>query len=140
MAGLIVLDTNVLSELLRVRPDPAVVQWVATQPPERLRVTTVTQAEMLYGAHLLHNHRRQLLLATVGDLFVGFSSRSLAFDAAAAEVYARIAARRRSRGRPISQFDGQIAAIALVADAQLATRNTADFEDCGLTIINPWPQ
>ena len=137
---MIILDTNVLSELLRAVPEPAVAVWVARQPLDTLFSTTVTQAEMLYGVKLLPSgQRRQQLEDAVLTLFSeDFLGRVLPFDGDAAIVYAAIAAERKRIGRPISQFDAQIAAIAQSRAGLLATRNVNDFADCGLRIINPW--
>jgi predicted nucleic acid-binding protein len=137
---MIVLDTNVLSELLRLAPDASVVRWVSAQAVESLFTTTVTQAEMLYGVQLLPSGRRkQQLEEAVGLLFdEDFAGRVLSFDGDAAVAYGRIAAERKRNGRPIPQFDAQIAAIAKSRGGQLATRNVDDFEACGLRVINPW--
>lgn len=135
-----ILDTNVLSELLRAEPAPAVLAWFAAQPAEGLYVSAVTQAEMLLGARLLPAGRRRAALEqALSTMFdEDFSGRILPFDAAAAAAYVDIVAGRRSLGRPISQFDAQIAAIARRAGARLATRNTADFADCGVALLDPW--
>lgn len=137
---MIVLDTNVLSELLRATPDATVVDWTAKQPLETLFTTTVTQAEMLYGVKLLPTgQRRRQLEDTVTALFdEDFAGRVLSFDGEAAAAYAEIAAQRKRIGRPISQFDAQIAAIARSRNGHLATRNVDDFAGCGLTIVDPW--
>ena len=134
------LDTNVLSELLRARPEPAVLAWFAVQAPDSLVVSAVTQAEMLLGARLLPaGQRRQQLQQALEAMFrEDFSGRVLPFDTAAAADYADVVHARRNAGRPISQFDAQIAAIALCRGAGLATRNVADFEGCGLAVDNPW--
>lgn len=134
------LDTNVLSELLRAQPAAAVLAWFAARPPEQLFVSAVTQAEMLLGARLLApGKRRQQLQGALDAMFRDdFGARVLAFDSAAALVYADLVAGRRGAGRPISQFDAQIAAIALSRDAGVATRNVADFQGCGLVVTNPW--
>ena len=134
------LDTNVLSELLRPRPNGAVLAWFAQQPVNSLYVSAVTQAEMLLGAQLLPAGKRKDQLEGVLDAMfsVDFAERVLPFDVTAAAVYAKVVVTRRRAGRPISQFDAQIAAIALSHRANLATRNTADFEGCGLTLSNPW--
>jgi toxin FitB len=136
----IVLDTNVLSELLRAEPDPAVIDWTASQPLETLFTTTVTQAEMLYGVGLLPNgQRRRRLETAVAALFAeDFNGRVLPFDGVAATAYAVIAAERQRMGHPISQFDAQIAAITQSRGGRLATRNVVDFENCGLDTLNPW--
>ncbi|MBK7953572.1 MAG: type II toxin-antitoxin system VapC family toxin [Candidatus Accumulibacter sp.] len=137
---MIVLDTNVLSELLRAIPDPAVVRWTASQPLNTLFTTTVTQAEMLYGARLLASgqHRRQLEEALAALFEDDFAGRVLPFDGDAAVAYAGIAVERKRSGRPISQFDAQIAAIARSRGGYLATRNVGDFAACELHLINPW--
>lgn len=134
------LDTNVLCELLRARPEPAVLAWFAAQPADSLFVSAVTQAEMLLGASLLPaGRRRQQLEQALQAMFQeDFGTRVLPFDSAAAAPYAAVVQARRSAGRPISQFDAQIAAIALSRGAGLATRNVGDFEGCGLRIDNPW--
>jgi len=134
------LDTNVLSELLRPRPDGAVLAWFAQQPANSLYVSAVTQAEMLLGAQLLPAGKRRTQLERALDAMFteDFGERVLSFDVAAAAAYAKVVVTRRRVGRPISQFDAQIAAIALSHRASLATRNIADFEDCGLMLSNPW--
>lgn len=134
------LDTNVLSELLRARPAPALLAWFAAQAPDSLFVSAVTQAEMLLGARLLPaGRRRQQLQEALDTMFRDdFGARVLPFDAAAASAYAGVVQARRSAGRPISQFDAQIAAIGLSRGCALATRNVADFEGCGLVVDNPW--
>jgi len=134
------LDTNVLSELLRAQPHPAVLAWFAEQPADSLFVSAVTQAEMLLGARLLPRSKRRQQLETALDTMFreDFAGRVLPFDSAAAAAYAAVVAARRGAGRPISQFDAQIAAIALSRRAGLATRNVSDFEECGLTLANPW--
>jgi toxin FitB len=134
------LDMSVLSELLRSAPEPAVLAWFAAQPAESLFVSAVTQAEMLLGARLLPpGKRRAKLEAAVSGMFSeDFSGRILPFDSAAVPAYVDIVAARRAAGRPISQFDAQIAAIARCSGAKLATRNVGDFEGCGALLVNPW--
>ena len=137
---MIVLDTNVLSEIMRPEPDPAVAAWISARPASSLFTTAVTQAEILYGVRLLPSARRRSRLeAAIDDMFrTDFAGRVLPFDQAAAHAYAEIAVARRRAGRPISQFDAQIAAIARSRDAGVATRNIADFEGCGIGVIDPW--
>jgi hypothetical protein len=134
------LDTNVLSELLRKAPDSTVLAWVAAQPADSLYVTCVTEAEMRLGARLLPaGKRRQALESAVAAMFAeDFAGRVRPFDSAAVAHYVDVVAQRRTVGRPISQFDAQIAAIALSHGDQLATRDLADFAGCGLSLINPW--
>lgn len=136
----ILLDTNVLSELLRGQPASAVLGWFAGREARELAVSSVTQAEMLYGARLLRaGRRRHQLQAALDAMFdTDFQGRILAFDAGAARQYADIVVTRRAAGRPMAQFDAQIAAIARQHGAALATRNTADFAGCGLTLHDPW--
>jgi toxin FitB len=137
---MIVLDTNVLSEALRPLPEPAVLEWLAKQPRASLFTTTVTQGEVLYGIRLLADgkRRRGLWDAAKGIFAEDFAGRVLSFDSDAADMYAEIAASRRLAGKPISQFDAMIAAMARSRGASLATRNAKDFEDCGIDIVNPW--
>ncbi len=134
------LDTNVLSELLRAAPNPAVVAWVIAQPGESLVVTAVTEAEMRLGVRLLPTgKRRQALQIAVAAMFTeDFAGRIRPFDTAAVPSYVDIVGKRRAAGSPISQFDAQIAAIALCHGEQLATRNLNDFDDCGLSLVDPW--
>ncbi|MGE0455592.1 MAG: type II toxin-antitoxin system VapC family toxin [Vicinamibacteria bacterium] len=137
---MIILDTNVVSELMRPAPAPRVVAWIAAQPAAILHTTSITQAEILHGLMLMpRGRRRDALQAAATAMFSeDFGGRILAFGPEAAPRYARIASDRRRGGRPISSFDAQIAAIALLAGATLATRNLADFEGCGITVVNPW--
>ncbi len=136
----VLLDTNVLSELLRTRPDSTVLAWFASQPANGLFVSAVTQAEMMLGARLLPaGQRRQRLEQALQAMFVeDFAGRILPFDSSVAADYAVVVAARRRAGTPISQFDGQIAATALSHRLGLATRNVSDFEGCGLALTNPW--
>jgi toxin FitB len=137
---MIVLDTNVLSELLRGVPADAVARWSQAQPAAELVTTAICQAEILYGVALLPaGRRRETLARAVAMIFDRtFAGRVLPFDSAAAPIYADIVASRRLRGRPIGQSDAQIAAVAVAHGAALATRNIADFADCGVTVIDPW--
>lgn len=137
---MIILDTNVISELLTPKPSIAVESWVADQPPASLFTTTVTQAEILYGVRLLPDgKRRRNLLAAIEPIFSeDFAGRMLSFDRDAADAYASLAVGRRQAGRPISQFDAQIAAIALSRGAAVATRNVMDFSEIGIEVIDPW--
>ena len=137
---MIVLDTNVVSELMKPAPADAVVRWVAAQPAVALYTTSVTQAEILHGILLLPAGRRRTALEAAAEAMFAqdFGGRVLPFGSQAARAYAQIAAHRRSVGRPISQFDAQIAAIARSARSAVATRNVSDFEDCGVDVLNPW--
>jgi predicted nucleic acid-binding protein len=137
---MIVLDTNVLSETLRVRPADPVARWLREQPSQALFTTSVCEAEMLYGLALLAKGKRRSTLETmVQAIFAeSFAGRILPFDSAAAKAFAEIAADRRAAGRPISQFDAEIAAIVRSRGAALATRDLGDFAGCGIELINPW--
>jgi|ERR1700733_14196870 len=137
---MIVLDTNVLSEVLKPLPSAAVLSWLSAQEPAEVFLTAITQAEVLYGLELLPaGKRRASLLAAADKLFSeDFDGRILAFEEASARNFAKIVAARNSAGRPITQFDGMIAAICAARRAALATRNVSDFENCGVRIINPW--
>ena len=137
---MIILDTNVVSELMKAEPAASVREWVASQPASRLFVTAVTQAEILYGIGLLPKGRRRngIAIAAKAMFDEDFNDRVLAFGSDAATLYADIAVAQRKKGRPISQFDAQIAAIARSTGAALATRNVGDFEGCEIELINPW--
>lgn len=137
---MIVLDTNVLSEALRPLPSPIVLDWLAAQDPLSVFTTAITQAEVLYGVETLPaGRRRTRLLAAVEKMFAEeFEGRILPFDEDVARAFAGIVAARDRAGRPISQFDAMIAAIARFHRATVATRNTTDFQNCGVGVINPW--
>ena len=139
---MIVLDTNVLSEALKPLPSPIVIDWLAGQEPSSVFTTAITQAEVLYGVETLPAGRHRMrLLAAVEKMFAEeFEGRILPFDEDAARAFAGIVAARDRAGRPISQFDAMIAAIARSHRAAVATRNTADFQDCGVDVINPWTE
>jgi len=135
----IVLDTNVLSEALKPLPSRIVLGWLAAQQPLSVFTTAITEAEVLYGVETLPGKRRTRLLAAVERMFAEeFAGRILPFDEDAARAFAGIVAARDTAGRPISQFDAMIAAIARSHRAAVATRNTADFQHCGIEVINPW--
>ena len=137
---MIVLDTNVLSEALRPSPDTSVLDWLAKQPRASLFTTTVTRGEILYGIRLLSDgkRRRGLWDAAIKIFSDDFAGQVLSFDHDAADMYAEIAASRRIAGKPISQFDAMIVAMARSRGASLATRNVKDFDHCGVDVVNPW--
>jgi toxin FitB len=137
---MILLDTNILSELMRPAPEAAVEQWLADQPEASVFISAITEAELRYGVALMPSGKRRSALAAEIEGMMGedFSGRILPFDSPAAIAFAEIAADRRQAGRPISQADAQIAAIARSRGAALATRNVPDFEGCGVEIVNPW--
>jgi toxin FitB len=135
----IVLDTNVVSELMKPEPSPAVVEWMSDQIPDLLFTTAITVAEILYGVDLLPKGKRrdQLFHEAEATFATDFADRVLLFDERAARMFGTIAVARRVQGRPIGVLDAQIAAIVRVHGATLATRNTNDFEGCGVRLINP---
>ena len=138
---MLILDTNVVSELMRERPNLDVLRWVDSQSTGDLFVTSVTEAEIRTGIAILPEGKRQRGPAAAAErLFsVYFSERILPFDSDAARTYAMLAAERRVAGRPIGQSDCRIAAIARCRRASAVTRNVDDFEEGGFEVINPWP-
>ena len=138
---MLVLDTNVVSELMRERPDPEVLRWMDNQLTANLFVTSVTEAEIRTGIAILPEGERQRGLAAAAERLFGvfFAERILSFDSDAARAYAMLAAERRTAGRPISQSDCQIAAIAHSRGAPVVTRDVGGFEGCGLDVIDPRP-
>jgi predicted nucleic acid-binding protein len=137
---MVILDTNVVSELMRPAPDPAIESWVAERPTSSLFLTAVTEAELRFGLAVMPPGKRRDRLGRGLErmLGTGFANRVLPFDSGAARAYAGIAATRRRLGRPIAQADGQIAAIARARGMTVATRKVRDFEDIGIEIFNPW--
>jgi predicted nucleic acid-binding protein len=134
-----ILDTNVVSEMMRPVPEQSVLRWFANLATEDAHLTAINLAEILLGIELLPiGKRREVLRAGAERTFAVFTGRVLAFDEKAAPAFALISSTRRRQGKPISQFDAQIAAIARSHGATLATRNTDDFEGCGVRLVNPW--
>jgi predicted nucleic acid-binding protein len=135
----IVFDTNVVSELMRSEPSPAVVDWVRARPASELYTTSITLAEIRYGIERLPDGRRKQLLKTVADeVFAAFEEQVLPFDAEAAASYAAVVSERDRAGSPIDGFDAQIAAICRSHGAALATRNLKDFHGTGIEVLDPW--
>lgn len=137
---MILLDTNVVSALMRRDADPLVVAWLDDLPPESVWTTSITVFEVRFGLEILASGRRRRVLeqAFASALAEDFEGRVLAFDDAAAQAAARLAAERRRAGRSIEIRDVQIAGIAAARRATLATRNLRHFEGLGLTLIDPW--
>lgn len=137
---MIVLDTNVLSELTRRVPEPEVLSWLDALPAEEICTTAITAAELLYGVgRLPAGRRRTTLLQAVDDLLhVDLAGRVEPFDLEAAADFAILVSDRERTGRPISVADAQIASICRVRGHSLATRNTKDFVGTEVTVINPW--
>jgi hypothetical protein len=136
----IVLDANVISELARPVPDPGVLSWLDSLEVSALATTAIAAAELLHGvARLPDGHRKQELTAVVrGILAEDFHGRVLPFDERAAVWYTEIVTGRDRIGRPIGVADAQVAAICRDLGATLATRDTADFEETGIELVNPW--
>jgi len=137
---MILVDTNVLSELMRPTPDTRVLDWMDGLPSGDIGLTAISVAELLYGIDSLPegNKKHRLLDAATTMFDEYFTGRTFAFDQLAAVEYAAIVLQRERTASPISMPDAQIAAICRVSGAGLATRNTKDFEDTGLVLINPW--
>jgi predicted nucleic acid-binding protein len=135
-----VLDTNVVSELMRPEPDAAVLAWLNEHAADTLWLNSVVVSELLYGVARLPDGKRraQLALAVQAMLAEDFSGRVLPFDLEAAVVYADLVAMRERQGQPVDVADAQIAAICLAHGASLATRNTKHFDGLGLMLLNPW--
>jgi predicted nucleic acid-binding protein len=137
---MLVLDTNMLSAMMSVEPIRKVADWILDQPSEELFTAAVCQAEILSGISILPNGRRRAALQQAAQAMFAddFHGRVLPFDTEAAAAYAEVFANRRKAGRPAGTVDLMLAAIARVRGASVVTRNVADFEGVGLTIINPW--
>ena len=137
---MIVIDTNVISELMRPQPDATVIQWFDQQATSRLYLTTITLAEIRYGLSIMADGKRKQHMSSQFEAYVDrvFEGRVLDFTSEAASRYADIMSYRRRAGLPMSMADGQIAAIASTHHFSVATRNTKDFEDCGLALVDPF--
>ena len=139
---MIVIDTNVVSELMRAEPNQAVLDWFGRRAASDLHISAVTEAELRRGIAILTAGPRRDTLADAIDAMVteDFADRVLAFDGPAAVAFAAIFAERRAIGRPISFPDCQIAATARARGASVATRDIGDFEGCGIDVVNPWDE
>ena len=137
---MILLDTNVISEQMSVRPSQEVAAWFEHNSNYRLVLSSITEAELRRGVAIMPTGKPKIAKsALLNDILeIKFANDILSFDGNAAAHYAEIFARRKTIGRPISIFDNMIAAIARANDCRLATRNVEDFEHCGVEIINPW--
>jgi hypothetical protein len=137
---MILLDTNVLSELMRAKPAPEVLAWVDAQAVSELVISAITVAEILYGiARMADGKRKQGLLDLATQMFEeDFAGSILPFDAEAAVHYASLAAESEAKGRVVDMADAQIAAIATLHDARVATRNVRHFDYLRVPVINPW--
>lgn len=137
---MIILDTNVLSALMRTAPETAVVRWLDQQPAESIWITSITLFESRLGLALLPKGRRRQALELAFDRLLeeDLENRVLDFDSVAATEAAALAAVRQKAGRPVDMRDTQIAGIALARRATLATRNVRHFQDLSVTVVDPW--
>lgn len=136
---MIILDTNVVSELMRPEPAAVVLGWIRANARDGLHTTTITVAEIRYGiARLPEGRRREAIHQAANEVFAAFPRQVLPFDLAAAGSYADVVTARESLGNPIDGFDAQIAAICRSQAATLLTRNVKDFVDTGIAVVNPW--
>ena len=135
----IILDTNVVSELMRPEPDARVRQWISGRLAGELGTTAITVAEIRHGIERLPDgQRKESLLSAATDLFAGFGDLVRPFDALAAAWFGPVMVRRARLGLPIQGFDALIAAICRAHGAALATRNVRDFVETGIEIVDPW--
>ena len=137
---MIVLDTHLVSEMMRPTPNSSVLSWLNTQVAEELWLNSVVVSELLFGmARLPTGARKRLLTDTFSAMLSeDFAGRILTFDLEAAVIYAELAAGGEAKGRPVEMADAQIAAICMAQGAKLATRNLKHFEGLGLVLVNPW--
>lgn len=137
---MLILDTNVLSEIMGPRPALEVAAWLARQPDDLLYTTAISQAEVLSGLAIMPEgrRRRELEAAARGIFTEDFEDRILPFDTDATAAYAEIVAARRRTGRPTAPLDLMIAAVAVSHNASVVTHDTKGFEGCGVTLVNPW--
>jgi toxin FitB len=134
-----ILDTNVVSELMRPTPEPLVLHWFNRLSAEDAHLTSITVAEILLGIELLPPGKRRDVLRAGAERTLGvFAGQVLSFDENAAHAFCLLSSARRRHGRMMSVFDAQIAAIARVHGAALATRDTGAFEGCSVKLVNPW--
>ena len=137
---MILLDTNVISAVMMPAPPGRVLRWLNERETAGLYLSTITLAEIGYGLRVLPDGKRRRDLEDRFARFIaeGFEQRILPFDEAAALIYGEIMAHRKGLGRPLGVLDGQIASIARAHGLAVATRNTRDFEECGLELVNPF--
>jgi hypothetical protein len=137
---MILLDTNIISELMKQSPSLNVIHWIDKQDIAELYLSAITIAEIKYGLSVLPDGKRRHQLETAFSKAVNYSfkHRIISFDNNAAHIYGQLMGHRKNIGKPLSILDGQIAAIARAHEAELATRNTQDFKNCELTLVNPF--
>lgn len=137
---MILLDTNVISEFMREKPDPKVLNWFANQKSILLNISTISVAEISRGISRLPDGKRKANFQISFNAFLreAFDNRILSFDLASANVLGELSEKRENAGRHVDIVDMMIAAIAYTQNATVATRNIKDFEDCGVALVNPW--
>lgn len=136
---MIILDTNVVSELMKPSPSAPVIEWIRARTGSELFTTSVTLAEILTGiARLPDGRRKEFLRSTASEVLAAFQDQVLPFDSGAAHHYAEVVGGRDQRGLPIDGFDAQIASICRARGAALATRNVKDFRHTDVKLIDPW--
>ncbi|MEO5922608.1 MAG: type II toxin-antitoxin system VapC family toxin [Bryobacteraceae bacterium] len=136
---MLILDTQILAEVIRLSPDPKIGAWLGTQPRDDLYTTSLAQADILYNVERLPpGKRRSDLLSAVAEIFAFFDKRVLPFDPDAARAYPQIILNRKMMGQPIEPANAMLAAITRSRGATLATRNTEQFSGCGIRVVNPW--
>ncbi len=137
---MIILDTNILSEMMRPQPNQQVIQWLNQQPSTELFISSISIAEIEYGLYIMPQGKRKQQLQVRFNQFIerAFQYRVVNFDDKAAKIYGKVMGEGRRNGHPMSVPDGQIAAMALSHQAMIATRNTKDFDTCGAVLINPF--
>ena len=139
---MLMLDTNMLSEIMRPKPERKIVEWIVRQPSDDLFTAAVCQAEILSGLAIMPSGRRRADLEDAAHAMFAedFDGRILPFDTEAAAAYAEVFAARRKAGRPSGTIDLMLVAVARVHGARVVTRNVADFEGVGVAIVNPWDE
>ena len=137
---MILVDTNVVSEVMKVAPSETVVTWLNNQTSSSLFISTITIGEIEYGLRILPAGKRRMRLKERFERFISlaFAQRVLPYDETAARTYGDIMGFRKEIGHPMSIPDGQIAAIAKINGLTISTRNTSDFEDCGIELVDPF--
>jgi toxin FitB len=137
---MILLDTNIISEIMKRTSSSKVMHWLDEQETTKLFISTISIAEISYGLNVLPNgnRRMQLMQAFHEAILASFKHRILSFDELAAHAYGKIMTKRKELGKVIGALDGQIAAIAYTQGFVIATRNVKDFTECGVEIVNPF--
>jgi predicted nucleic acid-binding protein len=137
---MIVLDTNVISELWKVEPDSNVLTWIDAQMVETLYLSTITIAELRFGLAIMPDGKRRTIYQDrlEREVLPVFTGRVLSFDLDASQAYAQLMARAKEAGKAVGKADGYIAATAAARGLIVATRDTRPFEAAGLNVINPW--